>query len=156
MARELITTWNDYQAAVERLLAMACHEILIYDEDLGGLKLDSPLNLPHLQHVIKEGSGFRIAVRNAAPLRQRHPQLLNLLTVFSHRAAAQQTPEHIGHLRDNMILVDGKHGLIRFDRDQPRSKLLVDEIEELRPYALRFAEIWAADGDPVSATTLGL
>lgn len=156
MARELITSWSDYQAAVERLLAMACREILIYDEDLSGLKVDSPLNLAHLQRVTREGGQLHIALRNAAPLRQRHPQLLDLLALFSHRAAAQETPEHISHLRDNMILVDGKHGLIRFDRDQPRSKLLVDEAEELRPYSLRFAEIWSSEGNPVNATTLGL
>jgi hypothetical protein len=153
MARELITTWSDYQAAVERLLAMACREILIYDEDLGALKLDSA---PHLQRVIKDGGRLQIALRNADLLRQRQPQLLNLLSLFSHRAAAQQTPEHLSHLRDNMILVDGKHGLIRFDRDQARSKLLVNEVDELRPYASRFTEIWSASGDPVSTTTLGL
>jgi hypothetical protein len=156
MARELITTWSDYQAAVERLLAMAGREILIYDEDIGGLRLDVPPNFPHLQRVLKDGGGVHIALRNADRLRQRQPQLLTLLSLFSHRAAAQQTPEHINHLRDNMILVDGKHGLIRFDRDQPRSKLLIDEVDELRPYAMRFAEIWSAGGDPVSSTTLGL
>ena len=156
MARELITSWSDYQAAVERLLAMACREILIYDEDLGSLKLDSPLTLSQLQRVTRADGQLRIALRNAEPLRQRHPQLLNLLSVFSHHATAQQTPEHLSHLRDSMIIVDGKHGLIRFDRDQPRSKLLIDEVEELRPYALRFSEIWSAEGNPVNATTLGL
>lgn len=156
MARELITTWSDYQTAVERLLAMACREILIYDEDISGLRLNVPLNLPHLQRVLKDGGGMRIALRNADPLRQHQPQLLNLLSLFSHRAAAQQTPEHLSHLRDSMVLVDGKHGLIRFDRDQARSKLLVDEIDELQPYAMRFAEIWSAGGDPVSPTAFGL
>ena len=156
MARKLITSWSDYQAALQRLVVMDCREILIYDEDLCGLKLDSPLILPHLLRLLKEGTGLRIALRNADPLRQRHPQLLNLLTLFNHRATAQQTPEYLNHLRDSMILVDGKHGLIRFDRDQPRSKLLLDEVDELRPYFIRFSEIWSAGGAPVNNTTLGL
>lgn len=156
MSRELITTWSDYQAAMERLLALANREILIYDEDLHELRLESASRLAHVQRLLGAGSTLRIALRNAAPLYQRHPQLLKLLGLYSHRAAAQQTPEQLNHLRDGMILVDGKHGLIRFDREQPRSKLLIDEAEALRPYAQRFAEIWSEGGDPVSATTLGL
>jgi hypothetical protein len=41
MARELITSWADYQAAIDRLLAIATHHICVYDEDLVMLKLDS-------------------------------------------------------------------------------------------------------------------
>jgi hypothetical protein len=62
----------------------------------------------------------------------------------------------LAHLRDCMIIVDGKHALIRFDRDQARSKLLIDEADELRPYIARFDEIWSAGGEPVRATALGL
>ncbi|KAB2921944.1 MAG: hypothetical protein F9K30_13430 [Dechloromonas sp.] len=158
MTRELITTWNDYQAAADRLLAMACRRIAIYDENLAWLKLDSPANLEHLLRILKTGQGeaLHIALRDASPLAQRHPALVNLLTTYSHRAAVQQTPQHLAHLRDSMILVDGKHALIRFDRDQARSKLLIDEAEELRPYVARFEEILAAGGEPVRTTTLGL
>ena len=55
-----------------------------------------------------------------------------------------------------MILLDDQHGLIRFDRDQARSKVLINESDELRPYLLRFEEIWKEPGDVVSATSLGL
>jgi hypothetical protein len=158
MTRELITSWSDYSAAVERLLAMACRQISIYDEDLAALKLQSLPCHNHLQRVLREDQtdALRIALRNAGQLRQQHPTLLNLLTIYSHRAAIQQTPEHIAHLRDSMIIVDDRHALIRFDRDQVRSKLLIDEAEELRPYLARFEEIWAAGGEPIGTSTLGL
>jgi hypothetical protein len=55
-----------------------------------------------------------------------------------------------------MILVDGRHGLIRFDRDQPRSKLLLDDPEAIRPYLQRFDALWHEGGEPVSTVTLGL
>jgi hypothetical protein len=55
-----------------------------------------------------------------------------------------------------MVLIDGKHALIRFDREQARSKLLIDEAEELRPYLNRFEEIWAEGGEMLSSNTLGL
>ncbi len=158
MARELITSWGDYQAAIDRLLAMATETILIYDEDLGQLKLDTASRLDQLRRVLQKGQrdALQIAVRNADPLRRQHPVLFGLLSTYNHIAAARQTPEQLAHLRDCMILVDNKHGLIRFEREQPRSKLLIDEPDELKPYLTRFAELLAEGGEQVSSTTLGL
>ena len=157
MARELINSWSDYHLALDRLLALATQQILIYDEDLGNLSLDGH-RLAHLQRVLAAGQAgaVRIALRNAAPLRSQYPRLLALLGKWSHLAAAQQTPEHLAHLRDNMVIVDSRHGLIRFDRDQPRSKLLIDDPDMIRPYQQRFEEIWGESSDPVNAVTLGL
>ena len=158
MARELITSWADYQMALDRLLAIACHKISIYDEDLITLKLESAPRLLHIKRVLQAGqdNSLHIAVRNAKPIRQRHPLILNLLSTFGHRATARETPPQLAHMRDSMILVDDKHALIRFDRDMPRSKLLIDEIDETRPYLTRFKEIWSEGGESVSTTTLGL
>lgn len=158
MTRELITTWSDYRAAFDRLLAEACAKISIYDEDLGEPGFISQERLGHLQRLLKSGYGpaLRLAVRHAAPLRQREAGLLKLLGIYSHRAAAQETPPHLAHLRDSLFIVDDRHALIRFDRDQPRSKLLLDEPAEIRPYIQRFEEIWAEGGEGIQATTLGL
>jgi hypothetical protein len=158
MARELITSWGDYQAAIDRLLALACQKIHVYDQDLHQLKLESPPRLEALKRVLQgtEHDALRIALRDATGLRREHPLLNNLLTTYSHRAQAQETPEQIAHLRDNMILVDGKHALIRFDRDHARGKFLIDEADEVRPYLIRFAEILAEGGEPIGSSTLGL
>jgi hypothetical protein len=78
------------------------------------------------------------------------------LSTYGHNAKAQETPQQLAHLRDSMILVDDKHALIRFEHGLPRSKLLIDEIDEIRPYLTRFHEIWAEGGESVSSTTLGL
>jgi hypothetical protein len=158
MARELITSWTDYQMALDRLLAIACHKISIYDEDLVMLKLDSEPRLIHVKRILTAGQddALQIAVRNGGPVRQKNPLLLNLLTAFSHRAAARETPQQLAHLRDSMIIVDDKHALIRFDRDQARSKLLIDDIDELRPHLTRFREIWSEGGEAISSSTLGL
>ena len=158
MARELITSGADYQMALDRLLAIACHKISIYDEDLVTLKLESAPRLLHLKRVLEAGphNSLQIAVRNAKLIRQKNPLILNLLSTFGHRATARETPEQLAHLRDCMILVDDKHALIRFERDMPRSKLLIDEIDETRPYLTRFKEIWSEGGDSVTGTTLGL
>ncbi|MBS1144498.1 MAG: hypothetical protein H6R14_1904 [Proteobacteria bacterium] len=158
MARELITSWADYQLALDRLLAIACHKISIYDEDIASLKLDSDARMLHVKRILQSGQGetLQIAVRNSSLIRQKHPQLLTLLATYGHRASAHQTPPQLSHLRDSMILVDDKHALIRFERDLPRSKLLIDEIDEVRPYLTRFKEIWAENGESISGTVLGL
>ena len=158
MARELITSWADYQAAVDRLLAIATHHICVYDEDLVMLKLDSASRLEHIKRLLngKQGKILRIAVRNSAPLRHQHPLLQQLLTTYGHLAIAQETPSQIAHLRDSMIIVDGKHALIRFERDMPRSKLLIDEADELRPYLTRFEEIWSEGGVRITNSVVGL
>ncbi|MFN4325641.1 MAG: hypothetical protein ACK4FP_07105 [Azonexus sp.] len=158
MARELITTWAEYQTAIDRILAIACHCISIYDEDLSNLKLESSARLAHLKRLLTGQTApvLRIAVRNGNPLRQAHPQLQNLLTTYGHLASAQETPPQIAHLRDSMLIVDGKHALIRFERDLPRSKLLIDEADELRPYLTRFEDIWAEGGDRITHTVVGL
>jgi hypothetical protein len=158
MARELITSWADYQMALDRLLAFACHKISIYDEDLVSLKLESAPRLLHIKRVLQAGQddALQIAVRNAGPVRQKNPLLLSQLTTFGHRASAHEMPPQLAHLRDSMILVDDKHALIRFERDMPRSKLLIDEIDELRPYLARFREIWSEGGENIASTALGL
>src|SRR5574343_306789 len=158
MARELIDSWADYQTAIDRLLAIAGQAICIYDEDLANLKLESASRLNAIKRILQAGQddALRIAVRNATPIRQHHPNLQQLLTVYSHRAKVQETPAQLAHLRDSMLIVDNKHALIRFERDLPRSKLLIDEADEIRPYLIRFREIWSEGGESVNISTLGL
>lgn len=158
MSRQVINSWIEYQSAIDRILALASRQVWIYDEDLGMLHLETPERIAALTAPLAslEPDCLRIALRNSEPLLQRQPLTRRLLTVYSHNSAAQQTPEQLAHLRDSMILVDDAHALVRFDRNQPRGKLLIDEPDEVMPYRRRFAEIWAEGGTPVSATTLGL
>jgi hypothetical protein len=158
MARELITSWEDYQTAIDRLLSMAGQKICIYDEDLGQLKLESAQRQQQIMRVLRGGhrESLQIIVRNAERLHNQSPLMLNLLTDFSHLASAQQSPANMAHLRDSMLIIDDKHALIRFERDLPRSKLLIDEIDELKPYLNRFSELLSAGGESIRTTTLGL
>lgn len=158
MARELITSWGDYQTAIDRLLAIACQKICIYDEDLSQFKLESALRLAEIKRVLHSGhkETLQIVLRNADLLRNRIPVMLKLLTDFSHLASAQQTQPDLAHLRDSMLIIDGKHALIRFERDLPRSKLLLNEADELKPYLNRFFELSSAGGELVGVTSLGL
>jgi hypothetical protein len=159
MSRELITTPSAYKSAVSQLLAMAVESIWIFDQDLADLNLDGNSQLERLGNFLKSPantSQLRICVRDDNHVRRTHPRLMQLLATYGHRFSAQQCSLNLSHLRDAMILVDGRHGLVRFDQEQPRSKLLIDEPDELRPYCQRFEEIWREQGETISATTLGL
>lgn len=158
MARELITSWGDYQIAIDRLLAAGGTRLRIYDEDLVQLKLESTGRLAGLTRVLQAAApdALQIALRNAEPLRSLHPRLLHLLATYSHVAGARQTPPQLADLRDSLVLLDERHALIRFERDLPRGKLLIDEPDEVRSYLRRFDEIWNEGGESVAATTLGL
>lgn len=158
MARELITSWSDYQSAIDRLLLIAEQKICIYDEDLEQMKLESTPRLAHVRRILHAGNtnALQIIVRNGNTLTNRCPQLIKLLSDFGHLASAQQSPPHLAHLRDSMLIVDDRHALIRFERDLPRSKLLIEEAEELKPYRIRFSELLAENGELIGKTTLGL
>lgn len=158
MARELLTSWDEFQSAVDRLLALAEREIQIYDRDLARLKLDAAPRLEHLKRLLhpRRPDCLRIALQETTLLQSNNPHLIRLLTDHSTGMSVLKTPEQLDHLRDSMILVDGCHGLILFDRNQSRSKLLIDEAQELEPYRQRFEQIWMEGGTPFSATTLGL
>jgi hypothetical protein len=158
MSRELITDWGAYQAGFDQLLGLAEHQLFIYDEDLSKLRLDHPTRLAQLKRLLlsAQPGSIRIALRNAEPFRRQQTQLIQLLATYAHIITIQETSQQLSSLRDSMVLVDGQQGLIRFDREQARSKLLLDEATELRPYLLRFDELWREPGDVVSATNLGL
>lgn len=116
MARELITSWEGYQTAIDRLLFMACQKICIYDEDLGQLKLESSLRLPQIKRILRAGhkESLQIIVRNAERLHNQSPLLIKLLTDFSHLATAQQSPPNMAHLRDGRpaFAVDSLHDVL--------------------------------------------
>lgn len=158
MARELLTSWGAYKMALERLLATAEAQLLIFEPDPARLGLESASRLEQFGRLLqgRRPDCLRIALPDAEAFKRDHPRLLHLLADYRHSMTVQQIPESLAHLRDAMVLADGRHGLIRFDRDQPRSKLLIDEAEEIRPYFRRFSEIWAECDSPLAITRLGL
>lgn len=158
MCREILNSWEDYRSAVGRVLALATRSIRIYDEDAGQLKLDSATHLESMQQLLqrKQPDSLQIALRDAALFREDLPRLRALLQTYGHLIAIQQTPEHLANLRDSLLIVDDRHALVRFDRDHPRSKLLIDDPEEVQQSLTRFQEIFREGGDPILLSPLGL
>ena len=155
---ELMTTWAEHDASVERLLPMARHSIAIFDRDLSCFRLESPMLHDHLVRFLRDhpGATLRIAVRQADALQRNSPRLMQLLRLFAHNFHLVETPPHLAHLSDSMLLVDDGHALIRFHHDFARCREIVGDAEACQPYRKRFEEIWNDGCTPISATTIGL
>lgn len=159
MSREILTTWTTYQAAAWRVIGLAEQCLEIYDEDLAWLKLDAPAQMTQLERLLRQPGQdicLTLIVRQSSLLLSQHPRLLRCLETYSHRCAVQQTPPELAHLRDNMVIADRRHAVIRFDREQARSKLLIDERVEVRGYGERFDEIRVQPGEAIRLQALGL
>lgn len=158
MARELLTSRREFQPGIDRLLALAKHEIQLYDLEIGHHGLEASPRSERLKGLVHSHrpSRLRIGRQDTALLPARCPRLMRLLAAYPSSMSLIKRPDHTKHLRDAMPLVDSRHGLIHFDHTQPRSKLLLDETDKLTPYRKRFEDIWSEDGTPPTAVSLGL
>ncbi len=158
MTRELITSWHEHDLAVERLFSIAQEKILIYGNQLTQLRLDSEANHAAIKRILKEGQAdcLQVILCNSLNWQYTQPRLAALCLSYSHLISFREAPTDLAHLTDSMLLIDNTHALIRFDEHFPRSKLLINEAEEVRPYVLRFAQKHAASSELASQTTLGL
>lgn len=158
MARDLFTSWSEFQAGVDRLLALARQEILIHDHDLARLNLDSRPRREYLKRLLhpRRRERVRIALQDISLVQRNNPHLRHLAANYSEGIIILEVSERLRNLSDTMILVDGCHGIVLFERSQPRSILLIEEPEEIKSYGRRFEQIWLEGGTRLSTTTLGL
>ncbi|HCZ15594.1 MAG TPA: hypothetical protein PL117_11860 [Accumulibacter sp.] len=159
MSSRLITTWTEYDGAVEEILALSASTLQIFDEDLSTLKLERPERIEALRRQLsarQDNTRITIIVQKPDFVRQYSPQLMNLLAVYAPTLTIIHSPAHLDTLKDSMLIADGRHALVRFHRDHARSRAIVGDEQECAPYQLRFDEILGEGGDPLSATTLGL
>jgi len=159
MSSRLITTWSEYDRAIQELLDLSATRLDIFDEDLSTLKLEAPQRVAALRALLSAPSHdrqLRIVVRKRDFVCQYSPQLMNLLTLYAPLLSIIDAPPHLDQLGDCLMIADDRHALVRFHRDQPRARLIVDDTSECAPYAQRFAEVLGEGGDPLSSKTLGL
>lgn len=158
MSQELITNWGEHDSSLQKILALASTRLSIFDEDLSKLKLERPGNTDILHRFLSSDRQhlLRIVLKNAEPLRRDSPRLMKLLATFPQNMRVFECPPHLASLNDSLLIADDRHALIRFHKDNIRSKLLSDMPEECRPYVHRFEEIMKEGGEQICATTLGL
>ena len=158
MAYELITSWSVHDQSLTKILRLASKSLRIFDDDLEKLKLETAGNAEILRQFLASSTQHvaQILVKNAEPLRRNSPRLMALLANHPLNLNVLVCPAHLESLNDSMVIADDQHALIRFHKDNVRSKAITDTPEECAPYANRFYEILREGGEQLSATTLGL
>lgn len=158
MPTKLITTWAEYESAVQDILTLATHKLRIFDENLSALKLERPDRLALLRQFLSAGPerSMQIAVLDAEHLRNNCPRLMQLLAAHAHNLKIVECPPHLSTLSDSLIIADGQHGVVRFHKDHARAKAIVSDAEACAPYQQRYDQILEEGGTPITATTLGL
>ncbi|MDR1275094.1 MAG: hypothetical protein LBL72_01695 [Candidatus Accumulibacter sp.] len=158
MSSRLITHWTDYASALREILPSLSRNLRIFDEDLSHTDLESPAHSETLRRFLgaNRNNVCEIILRNPSPFRNDSPRLMAILGLYSERLRVFECPAQILTLHDNILLVDEKCALIRIHKDHARSKVILDDAEECRPYAERFNEILAECSTRIYPTTLGL
>ena len=158
MSTELTTHWSEHDASLQTILRLLSVSLSIFDEDLTRLRLEDPENAEALRKFLAERKRnlVQIVVKNAEPFRRNSPRLFKLLATYPDQMSIVQCPEHLFSLNDALFIVDSRHALVRFHKDNARARVIIDDAEACAPYAQRFFEITGEGGESVNATTLGL
>lgn len=158
MSTGLTTHWSEHDASLESILRSLSESLSIFDDDLARLRLERPENVEILRRFLADSTRNRIRVvlKNTEPFRCRSPRLFKLLATYPDQMTVIQCPEHLHSLNDSLFIVDGAHALIRFHKDNARSRIIINDREACVPYVQRFHDIEHEGGESISATTLGL
>lgn len=158
MNSELILSWGEHDQSLRKILELATQSLRIFDEDLSKLKLERTDNAELLRRFLGTDRQhiLRIAVRNAEPFRRDSPRLMSLLTLFPQNMIVHACPAHLASLSDSLVIADDRHGLVRFHKDGARSKTIIDDAEQCKPYVNRFEDILKEGGEQICASILGL
>lgn len=157
MPAQMLTSHGELDAAIDTLLKTADAALDVFDHDLSWLSLERPQRIAELERILRERSHrVRIIVQDGSRLSARSPRLMRLFETHAHHFELVQAPDRLGELRDSMLIADNRNALVRFHRDQPRGKLIEDDPDEVRGYAMRFAEVVDEGGHPLSPRVAGL
>ena len=155
---QLLTGEAEYREACDRILGLAQREIMIFDRELLALRPNDKARLDILASFL-QGVGpqrIRMVLHNPEPLMRDAPRLIQLIARFSHAIEVRQSPDNLRHLADTHVLADENNGVRRFQYDQPRSALILDDPAYLSPWRQRFEELWELSQPCLSLNTTGL
>ena len=158
MNSELIMNWGHHDQSLQKILELATQSLRIFDEDLSKLKLEQTENAELLRRFLGTDRQhiLCIVVRNAEPFRRESPRLMSLLTLLPQNMTIHESPPHLASLSDSLVIADDRHALVRFHKDGARSKTIIDDAEQCKPYVNRFEDILKEGGEQICASTLGL
>ena len=159
MNSQLITSWGEHQSYLQKILLLATRDLRIFDENLSKLELEKIENEFFLRRFLSSSrqNMLQIVLKDSSQLQRYSPRLMKLFYDYPENMKVYECPPHMSTPKDLMVLADAHHALIRFDKDNVRSKAIIDNSQECRIYILRFDDVLKSGViTPVSATVFGL
>ncbi|MFY9327919.1 MAG: hypothetical protein WAO76_07880 [Georgfuchsia sp.] len=148
----------EFHAALDAVIAVASREIRITDDRLERMMLDEIERAESLVRFLSASPVCRlhIVLHNPQYVASRYPRLHTLIRRFPNSVEVRESSAEYKHIADCFLLADEMHGAIRFHRDHARGKLLQNAVDEIRPWWLRFDELWCSATPCLAPTRIGL
>ena len=149
---------SEYGPALDRLLALATLEVLVFDRDLrdGGWNAPARVDLLRAFLLGHRNSRMQIIVHETTLVESHLPRLTLLLRDFSYKFSILRTIEDGRNASDAFVIVDGRHVVHRFHQDLPRGELALNAPLKARQLRDRYDDILAFTEPGVNATQTGL
>ena len=149
---------TDFRTAIDRVLSQAQHELLVFDRDLTPLRLEEHHRIKLLADFLTKSPirSIRIVVHDPDTVERSSPHLMQLIAHHSHTITCRQTPDNLRQLADGHLIADKNNGVRRFQFDQPRSALILEDANYLQPWRQRFEDLWQSSSSCLLPTTTGL
>jgi hypothetical protein len=149
---------SEYGPALDRLLALAASEILVFDRDLrdGGWNAPARVDLLRAFLLGHHSSRMQIIVHETTHIESHLPRLVLLLRDYSHKFSILRTIEDGRNAWDALVIVDGRHVVHRFHQDSPRGELALNAPLKAQQLRDRYDDILAFTEPGVNATQMGL
>jgi hypothetical protein len=147
-----------FRQAIDSVIAAATQEIRVFDQDLTRIALDTKDRAEAIERFLAEDRErrLRIVLHDPGHCERHSPRLMALIRRFGQAVEIRQSPDELRHLQECFLLADRIQAVIRFHRDHPRGKIILNAPEEIHPWWRRFEELWTLSAPCLSATRLGL
>jgi hypothetical protein len=145
-------------AAIDELVGLARRSIRVFDVDLSDTGWNSLARNEALAAFLGQSRHARldIIVHDTHYIERSCARLRKLQRLHSGSIAIFRTGAQARHAMDPIALVDDRHYLHRFNHEQPRAALGIDQPRAAQALKLRLDDIWATREDELPGTTLGL
>ena len=153
---QVFATLSEYRLAVDVVIASAQRDLHVFDTDLFDIAFDDLARYELLRNYLARGAVSRlwIVLQDVQYLQQRAARMQRLMRDFSHQIQIRQVAET--RETDAFIYSDAGVCLYRPQHEHAKSILTHRDPARCRLFAGRFALMFDAAEQPVSATTLGL
>ena len=144
--------------AIDEIVDLAQLRLCIFDNDLSQGGWNTVQRAGKLSSFLRRYRGARVEliVHDTRYLEASCPRLLALQKLHAAAMTIYRTGPEARRAMDPLVIADGRHMLHRFHIDQPRAALAIEMPATVRPWLMRFEEIWATGEPGLNASVLGL